>query len=345
MGAKRRQGFDYWKALECSHDYNNLIYYEGDNSDKKQWEGYGPYAETKDAISYIQQNAGSDKPFLMVLAWGAPHFPHTSAPKEFQEQFHEEDIILRSNVTDDMRGIAKKEAVGYYAHILALDKCMGELQKAIDEAGISENTIVVFTSDHGEMMGSQGIRPKQKQVPWVESVNVPFLLKYPARYGNTKIEVDVPINAPDILPTLLALARLPVPESIEGENMAEVIGNPEVKKDKAALVMNVSPFAGKVDEYRGVYTSRYAYVKTLDGPWFMFDQKIDPLQMNNLIGKPEYEQIQKEMEATLQRELKKIGDEFMPKQYYIDKWGCKLTKGGYIDYSKDAEFQGPKINQ
>lgn len=342
---ERRQGFDYWKAIECSHDYNNLLYYEGNDSTKKLRDGYGPYAETEDAISFIKQNSGNDKPFLMVLAWGAPHFPHATAPKEFQRQFTEDDLILRDNVSDNMKEMAKKEAMGYYAHILALDKCMGDLQKVIDEAGISENTIVVFTSDHGEMMGSQGVRPRQKQVPWVESVNVPFLLKYPAQYGNKKIEVEAPINTPDILPTLLSLAKLPVPKSIEGENMAEAIGNPEANKDKAALVMNVSPFAGKSDEYRGVYTSRYAYVKTLEGPWSLFDNKEDPFQMNNLVDKPEYEQLQKEMEAVLQKELKKVGDEFMPRQYYIDKWGYKLNKSGYIDYSEGAEPQGPKINK
>ena len=302
---ERRQGFDYWKALECSHDYNDLIYYEGDNSDKKEWEGYGPYAETQDAISYIQQHSNSEKPFLMVLAWGAPHFPHSSAPKEFLEQFNEDDIILRDNVTDDMSKAAKKEVVGYYAHMLALDKCVGDLRKAVDEAGISENTIVVFTSDHGEMMGSQGVQPKQKQVPWVESVNVPFLLRYPARYGNKQIEVKAPLDTPDILPTLLALAGVSIPESVEGESMVNVIGNPEAAKDKAALVMNVSPFAGKSEEYRGIYTSKYAYVKTLKGPWFLFDNQKDPFQMENLVDKPEYAELQNEMEAKLQGELKK----------------------------------------
>ncbi len=341
---ERRQGFDYWKALECSHDYNNLIYYEGNDSIKKKWEGYGPYAETRDAISYIQQNAGKDNPFLMVLAWGAPHFPHGSAPKEFQEQFNEGDIILRDNVAEDMRETAKKEAVGYYAHILALDKCIGDLEKAIEEAGISENTIIVFTSDHGEMLGSHGVRPKQKQVPWAESVRIPFLLKYPARFGNKKIEVEAPINVPDILPTLLSLADLPVPGFVDGENMADAIENPELKKDKATLVMNVSPFAGKSDEYRGVYTSRYAYVKTLEGPLFLFDNKKDTLQLDNLVHNPEYKQLQEEMEVVLQNELSKIGDEFRPRQYYIDKWNYKLNSAGYIDYGKDAKPQGPKLN-
>ena len=56
---ERRQGFEYWKALEVSHQYNELVYYEGDNPEKKQWPGYGPYAETDEAISYIEQHARS----------------------------------------------------------------------------------------------------------------------------------------------------------------------------------------------------------------------------------------------------------------------------------------------
>jgi len=343
---ERRQGFDYWKALECSHDYNHLLYYTGNSDEKHYWEGYAPYAETDDAISYIRQHAKSDKPFLLVLSWEAPHFPHHTAPEELQRRFNPEEIVLRANVPDSMAEYAKKESVGYYAHILALDSCIGKLQKAMHEAGITENTILVFTSDHGEMMGSHGIPPRQKQVPWAESVKVPFLLRYPARFGSKKKVVEAPINSPDILPTLLSLADLPIPDAIEGENMAGAIDNEKAYREKAALIMNVSPFAGrKADEYRGIYTSRYAYIKTLEGPWLLFDHKNDPLQMNNLVGKPGYEQLQEKMETSLQAELKKIGDEFMPRQYYIDKWGYKLTEEGFIDISKDAVRQGPGLNK
>jgi len=352
---ERRQGFDYWKALECSHDYQHLIYYEGDSDVKKLWEGYGPYAETEDAISYIRQNARSEEPFLMVLALGTPHFPHHSAPVDLLQEFIEADIILRDNVSEAMVESAKKESVGYYAHILALDSCMGMLQKAMDESGISHNTILVFTSDHGEMMGSQGIRPKQKQVPWAESVRVPFLLSYPAKFGNRGIVVDVPLNTPDILPTLLSLTNLPVPETIEGENMAGAIENQEAFADRAALFMNVSHFAGKGKEYRGIYTDRYTYVKSLEGPWLLYDHQNDPLEMNNLAGKPGFEALQEELESMLQRELKKVEDPFRPRQYYIDKWGYRLGEGGHIPYyfeedlssgdSRGFKFQGPELNK
>jgi arylsulfatase A-like enzyme len=341
---ERRQGFEYWKALECSHDYNNMIYYEGTNEEPQKREGYSPYGETEDAISYIKSHANSEDPFLMVLAWGTPHFPHDSAPEELKKEFPKEDIVLRGNVPEEMQERVREEAVGYYAHILALDKCMGNLQKALEEAGIAENTIVVFTADHGEMMGSQGVTPKQKQVPWIESVSIPFLLQYPARFGKEKIEIEAPINVTDVLPSLLSLSDIEVPEFIEGENMAEAIVNPDQKIDKAALVINVAPFArNNDDEYRGIYTDRYAYVKKLDGPWLLFDHDKDPLQMNNLVNKPEYEELQQQMEARLQQELKRIGDEFKPRDYYIEKWGYELTQGGYIDYSKGAPHQGPDM--
>jgi len=352
---ERRQGFEYWKALECSHEYNQLFYYEGDSPLKKQWEGYGPYAETDDAISYIELHADGDKPFLIVLALGAPHFPHHSAPEEMQELFSPEDIVLRGNVTAEYEESARNEAAGYYAHIAALDTRIGKLQAAIDEAGISDNTIFVFTSDHGEMMGSHGWWPKQKQVAWAESVKVPFLLKYPARYGNEKFVVDAPINTPDILPTLLSMADLPIAISIEGENMTQAIGNNDAARDKAALIMNVSPFAGDFDEYRGIYTSRYSYVETLDGPSTLFDLENDPLQLNNLINNPEYAELEIKLDLALQKELEKVGDEFKPRQYYIDKWNYKLNEYGHIPYgfledfesagSAEIEFQGPSLTK
>lgn len=348
---ERRQGFDYWKALECSHDYQNLYYYEGDSDERKLWEGYGPYAETDDAIRYIRDNAGDEDPFLMVLAWGAPHFPHHNAPEDMLGQFRPEDIILRENVSGDLEESARKESAGYYAHILALDSCMGMLHRAMDESGISENTIFVFTSDHGEMMGSQGIRPKQKQVPWSESVRVPFLLSYPAKFGKGGIVVDVPLNTPDILPTLLSLANVPVPEGIEGESMAGAIENQEAFADRTALFMNVSHFAGKGKEYRGIYTNRYSYVKSMEGPWLLYDHQKDPLEMDNLVGKAGFENLQEEMERMLQRELERVGDHFLPRQYYIDKWGYRLGEGNYIPYyfekgdSRDIEFQGPELNK
>ncbi len=79
---ERRQGFDYWKALECSHSYNNSNYW-GNDDKLHSWEGYDAAAQTKDAITYIETQAKKESPFCLILSWGPPHAPYKTAPKEF----------------------------------------------------------------------------------------------------------------------------------------------------------------------------------------------------------------------------------------------------------------------
>src|SRR5207245_10305254 len=71
---ERRQGFDYWKVLECTHDYNHSYYY-ADGPEKMVWNGYDAIAETQDAEQYLRDHSKSGKPFLLCLAWGPPHDP------------------------------------------------------------------------------------------------------------------------------------------------------------------------------------------------------------------------------------------------------------------------------
>ncbi|MDX2415560.1 MAG: sulfatase [Bacteroidales bacterium] len=339
---ERRQGFDYWKGLECSHEYNNLPYYTGGDTSMHHWEGYAPYAKTKDAIAYIEQHAKEENPFLLFVSYAAPHFPHDTAPEELKLLFSEEEIILGENVGRDMEERARKESVGYYAHIVAIDSCIGELQKALKQNGIFENTIFVFTSDHGEMMGAHSVRPKLKQLAYAESVRIPFLLKYPAIFENENIVVNSPINTPDILPTLLDLVNITVPKSVEGISMAGAISSPSDFDDKAALIMSVSPFDNKEnDEYRGIYTERYTYIENLEGPWMIFDNEEDPYQMNNLVNNPKYKDLEKELKGLLWKELNNIDDEFKPRMYYINKWGYELNEWGHIPYNGEHKFQGP----
>jgi len=80
---ERRQGFDYWKVLECEHNYNNSFYW-GNDDKKAKWDGYDAYAQTTDAIKYIKDRKQSNKPFLMVLAWGPPHTPFKTAPEKMK---------------------------------------------------------------------------------------------------------------------------------------------------------------------------------------------------------------------------------------------------------------------
>jgi len=329
----RRQGFDYWKATECTHEYNESTYYAGDDPTKRTWEGYDAYPQTQVVRKYIREHAKGDKPFLLVMSYGGPHFPHHYAPEDLKQQYPVSSIELRPNVPDEMKDLARREAQGYYAHCATLDGCVGDLYKALEETGTVENTIFVFTSDHGEMLGSQGQPPKRKQRPWDESIRVPFLLCYPAVSGHMGRSVKAPLNTPDILPTLLSLAGIAVPETIEGEDLSRFFLNENLDEDRAALFMNVSPFDfPERQAFRGIRTSRYTYVRNSDGPWLLYDNHVDPYQMNNLLGVAEHTGLQKKLEDELQSKLQQTGDEFLPKEHYLEEWGYTVDRDGAIPY-------------
>ena len=330
---ERRQGFEFWKALGCTHAYNNSFYY-GDEDVKLKWEGYDSIAQTREARQYIRDHAGGS-PFLLVLSWGPPHDPYETAPQKYRDLVRPENITLRPNVPEPDRDKARRAAAGYYAHIAALDDCVGDLLETLRQAGIERDTIFVFTSDHGDMLYSHGCQNKQR--PYDESIRVPFLLRYPALLGEKGATIDMPINTPDIMPTLLGLSGIAVPGTVEGTDLSGVLtGSPA--KDNAALISCYAPFgqwtrARGGREYRGLRTRRHTYVRDLNGPWLLYDNQDDPYQLDNLCNKPEHAALQSQMDALLSERLRQTNDKFLPGGDSIAKWGYEVDDSGTVRYT------------
>jgi arylsulfatase A-like enzyme len=326
---ERRQGFDYWKVLECTHSYTDSIYY-GDVDEKLRWSGYDAIDQTHDAMQYLRDHAKSAKPFALFLAWGPPHDPYLTAPEKYRAQYHPDQLTLRANVPAEAEAPTRKNLAGYYAHCAALDESMGELRAVLKETGLDGNTILVFTADHGDMMGSQGMTMKQK--PYDESVRVPLLWHWPRGLAQAR-ELDAPVNSEDLMPTLLGLCGVAVPKSVDGLDYSGYLRGGPNPGDGATVLLCAAPF-GQWDrrkggkEYRGVRTTRYTYVRDLSGPWLLFDNATDPLQRHNLVGAPEQAKLQAELDALLTRKLQKRGDEFLPGDEYIKKWGWKVDANG-----------------
>ena len=330
---ERRQGFKFWKALECTHKYNDSYYY-ADANVKLKWDGYDAIAQTREAQRYIETHAAG-KPFTLFLSWGPPHNPYDSAPEKYRKLFAQDKLVLRRNVPAEFD--AREMLAGYYAHIAALDGCVGDIVETIKRCGIEKDTILVFTSDHGDMLGSHGQRDKQQ--PFDESIRVPFLLRYPAALGKKAANIDTPINTPDIMPTLLALSNVKIPETVEGKDFSGILKGREDLQDNAALLTCVVPFGqwkrkrgGR--EYRGVRTKRYTYVRALNGPWLLYDNVKDPYQLTNLCNKPEHAALQQKLETMLSRKLVETRDEFLSTGEYIRKWNYAVDDEETMPYTE-----------
>ncbi len=201
---------------------------------------------------------------------------------------------------------------------------------------MTENTIFVFTSDHGEMLGSQGEQRKQR--PWAESIDVPFLIRWPGGGLVGGREVPALLDAPDLMPTLLILSGLAIPPTVEGKDFSDMLtGTVPADPDDAAVLRCVVPFAEFFDngrEYRGLRTRRYTYVRDLNGPWLLYDNETDPYQMSNLIGWPETADIQARLDTRLDRELAAQNDAFLPWEQHVAQWGYSVGADQAIPYTE-----------
>lgn len=315
-----RFGFEYWKVCECTHNYNRSLYYTGDDATPRYWDGYDAIAQTADACSFIRTHAAKPDPYFLALSVGPPHDPYGTAPESYRALYEQREIALRPNVPASHREEALKNLRGYYAHIAALDNCVRDLRQAVEQSGDAANTIFVFTSDHGDMLQSQGLHHKQQ--PWDESLRVPFLIRYPRALRDKPRKSPTPIDAPDIMPTLLGLAGLPVPESVQGRNYAPLVLGQQKEEAEPAALLNLPVSFSVVRrlgfaEYRGVRTPRYTYIRSIKGPWLLYDNQRDPYQKHNLVQ--EDAALRSRLDRRLDALLKKAGDEFLPGASYAER--------------------------
>jgi arylsulfatase A-like enzyme len=330
---ENRCGFQYWKALECTHDYNESAYYAGDDDTQLTWDGYDAFAQTDDAINYLNSRSKKDRPFMMMLSWGPPHDPYETAPQEFRDKVETAALKLRPNVPPEQEEVAREELAGYYAHILALDHALDRLDQTLEEAGLAEDTIFVFWSDHGDMLHSQGHNRKQR--PWEESIRVPLLIRYPKLFGRDGRKVPGLINTPDLMPTLLGLCDIPVPESVDGTDYTDYLKGREEAPAEGVLLTYFRPFGeylreGGGREYRGVRTEHYTYTARLDGPWLLYDNEKDPYQQVNLVSDPESKGIIEKLDRQMRDLMRKVGDEFHPGDYYAVRLKGYLDESGHV---------------
>lgn len=306
---ERRHGFTYWYSYGTFDEHKNPHYWDTDGvrHDPKVWSvGH----ETDKAIEFLRNRNGErkkDAPFFLTIAYNPPHSPYESLDDCMEEDFaiykdmDYSELYVRENADTTL---TKADAARYYfANVTGVDREFGRLLDELKELGLDRNTIVIFTSDHGETMCSQGTYDPKNSI-YTESFNVPFIIRYPERI---RPRVDSTLfSTIDIMPTLLSLAGLNdmIPSSAEGRDLSPVIlenGKECDTPDAALYIRNVNgPYneKGLVEGFfpaaRGIKTDRYTFEIAIkkDGTLsrvLIFDDINDPYQLNPLDYKKEPE--------------------------------------------------------
>ncbi|MDD4591914.1 MAG: sulfatase [Parabacteroides sp.] len=317
---ERRHGFSYWYSYGTFDVHKSPHYWdtEGNRHEIREW---SPSHEADKAIEYIRTAKDKQKPFFLVVSMNPPHSPYQSL-NDCEEQDYNlykdkalNQLLIRPNVNPELKD-KQKCAPYYFASVSGVDRAFGRILEELDRLGLSNNTIVVFSSDHGETMASHVEDPKNS--PYAEAMNVPFLLRYPGKL-NPQVN-SLLLSTPDIMPTLLSLAGLKkdIPASVQGRDLSPFLKpNASLKKapkgvlyirnidgdiNTKGLVTNYFPVA------RGIKTDRYTLAITIDRKKqvkeiLLFDDKNDPYQMKPL--DPDLKANQKVLKS-LKKEMRKL---------------------------------------
>ena len=266
------------------------------------------------AVDFLRRKAATPagKPFLLYCGFMHPHFP-LIAPPEFFSRYDPNTLELPDTWNEPLESqhpiiqhlrwawrndipppetTVRCALAAYYALVSSLDAQIGQVLQAIDTSSLRENTLVIYTSDHGEMGGHHGIW--QKQCFYEPAVKVPLMLRLPSgKTGRVKQNVSLV----DVLPTLLEVAGLEKPSDLLGESLLEIAQHQSDKTTRA--VFSEYHHRGMLNAGFMLKRGHYKLCYYVGSQPQLFNVDIDPQENDDLAPKPEYAAIRNELEDVL----------------------------------------------
>lgn len=298
---------------------NVMTIVHSENGDLAQSDG----KTAQKAIELLKSH--QNEPFFLAVGLVRPHVPFV-APKEYFSHFPWQEIVPPPIVKGDLEGIPEKginyvttqnsemsfaqkqkAIAAYLASVSFMDAQVGKILNALKAEGLEDNTIVIFTSDHGFHLGEHDFWMKVSLKE--ESVRVPLILKGP---GITSAKSNSLVELLDLYPTLTDLAGFGVPPNLQGKSLKPILKNPPHK---------IRDFAFSVTHGGNSYlirTDRWAYIqygKNAEEGLELFDMHQDPGQFQNLAKLDYYQPIVTELKDLLQKKLHEIQQNDLGKTY------------------------------
>ncbi|MFT5123943.1 MAG: arylsulfatase A-like enzyme [Verrucomicrobiales bacterium] len=362
-----RMGFDsFWAGYNFGHQNFQATYFR-DTPEPIKIEGFSASHFTDLAIERIQHHQQQDEPFLMTVAYSPPHDPWVpgNVPAEWLAKFSEVEFPLPETMKDtpdprmDRNTDPKRwnsywkprmDALQrvYYAMTASLDHEVGRLMQALKDGGMEDNTLLVFTSDHGEMFGAQG--RVFKMTFYEEAARVPFLIRWPGHIpeGHTSFAC---MSTVDIMPTLLGLTALPIPPAVEGMDLSPAAQGQSGPEPEFAFLQGMGHTFLWNDgfEWRAIRDTEYTYARyRSDGKELLFHNARDPHQMIDLATvRPD---VLRRMRKAMFARMETLDDGFEACSWYRDHWteNRVIMRGArgafhrtlYPDVEVQVEFNG-----
>lgn len=300
---------------------NTFVVVEAEGGDEVHSDG----KTAAKAVELIGEYARAQKPFFLAVGFVRPHVPFV-APRKFFEPFLPYDKLeLPPKVEGDWEDIPKaginyktsvnmkmdvrrqKKALGgYYASVAYMDAQVGKVLAALRDAGLEDETIVIFTSDHGYHLGEHDFWAKVSLRD--ESVKVPLIVRTP---GREPAVCDSLVELIDLYPTVASLCGLEVPSRIQGKDISRMLDDPAhaVRETVFSVAPSRDGFLLREDQWAYIQYGEDAS-KGIE----LFDVIRDPGQYTNLAGLPEYAAVVERFKAKLAGKLRDVRENDLPRK-------------------------------
>ncbi len=309
---ERRGGYEDWLAsntLEFTSDAYQTTMYDTDNN-PVDLPGYRVDAVTDAAIRYI--DAHKDNPFFLFLSYIEPH--HQNHIDDYPPPDGYRERYAGRWTPPDLQALGGSSAqhlAGYWGMIKRLDEAYGRMLDALKSLGLDENTIVLFTSDHGCHFKTRN--SEYKRSCHDSSTRVPTMFAGPGFEGGGGVSELVSLV--DLPPTLLDAAGLDAPDTMAGRSIM-----PLLRGERADWPDDVFVQISEAQCGRAIRTKRWKYCVDAPEPWdkhrgadqyveqYLYDLKADPYELNNLVHAQSHENVRQVMRERLLRRMKEVGE-------------------------------------
>jgi len=309
-----RGGYDYWLAsniLEFTSDAYDTVMYDNNNQAVKL-PGYRVDALTDASINYI--NTHQENPFFLFISYIEPHHQNHRddypAPYGYQEKY-----TTNSYIPPDLAalgGSTHQQIAGYYGMVKRLDEALGRLMDSLRSLNLLDNTIIMFTSDHGNHFKTRN--SEYKRSVHDASIRVPTAFIGPGFNGGGRVQELVSLI--DLPPTLLDAAQLPIPDNMPGKSIHALINHQPIDWQSEIFVQ-----VSETEVARAIRTKRWKYgvVATNKDAWndsdsdhyiesYLYDLQADPYELNNRVGSIAHREVADKLSKRLIQRMIAIGE-------------------------------------
>lgn len=303
------------------------------------YEGYVEDVVTDRAIQWLKQKR--DNPFCLIFWFQSPHAPFFR-PRRLLDLYSDVRIPKPATFDDDLKGYPGKprafaeadDVIGtytknsqtfrncartleetvkdYYAGIVAADENAGRMFQALTDMGKLDDTVIMFSADHGFFLGEW--RKYDKRFMHEPSIRTPMLVRYP-RMIRAGSDADQMVLNLDIAPTLLELAGLKIPSSMQGQSMVPILKGEEPRNWRKDWLYEYYEYPGphNVRKNRGVRTERYKFIHYYEPPeeFELYDLHDDPGELRNLYGDPRHASLAADLRRRLEELRKETDDHYV----------------------------------